>query len=259
MRSYETISIDEPENGLLEVTLSRPNQLNALNMLMADELMHLASDLIGHLYYKYKAVIIRGAGRAFCSGGDLKEFLGVYDQERYMIENYISNILRLAKTWYELPIPTIACLHGAVAGGGASLALASDIRIASENTQIQFIFSRIGLIPDMGAHYLLPKLVGEATSLDLLYTGRPILSDEALQIGLVHQVVGNEELQQKTIEYARHFNSGPLDVYTQIKKLIKKNNSSIDEILNQETIIQSKRFKSPEFRVFIENFFKDKK
>ncbi|MFP5109457.1 enoyl-CoA hydratase/isomerase family protein [Neobacillus sp. C211] len=183
MKNYETLIITEPKNRLLEVTLSRPKQLNALNTLMLNELFNLTSELRGNLSDKYNAIIISGAGRAFCSGGDLKEFLGIYEKENSIIETYISKFLRLSKILNELPIPTIACLHEAVAGGGASIALACDIRIAAKNTQIQFNFSRIGLIPDMGAHYLLPKLIGEARSLELLYTGRPILSEEALRIG----------------------------------------------------------------------------
>jgi 2-(1,2-epoxy-1,2-dihydrophenyl)acetyl-CoA isomerase len=199
LRKYETIDITEPESGVLEVTFSRPIQLNAINSQMVDELFHLTSELRGTLADKYNAIIICGAGRAFCSGGDLKEFLSIYEKDESTVENYIAKFLRLSKILYELPIPTIASMHGAAAGGGASIALACDIRIAAKNTNIQFNFSRIGLIPDMGAHYLLPKILGESKSLEVLYTGRPIPSDEALEWGLVHQLVADEDLKQKTM------------------------------------------------------------
>ncbi|MFJ7729900.1 enoyl-CoA hydratase/isomerase family protein [Neobacillus sp. NPDC097160] len=253
MKDYKYLILAEPETGILEVTLSRPKQLNALSMNMVDELFHLTSELRGALANKYKVVIIRGDGRAFCSGGDIKEFLNIYEQDNSTIENYISKILRFAKVWYELPIPTIASLHGAVAGGGASLALACDIRIAAENTKIYFNFSRIGLIPDMGAHYLLPKLIGEARSLEIFYTGRPILPSEAIQIGLVNQVVGNEELQQQSVEYARQFTAG--NVYKHIKQLVKASNDSLDLTLHQEAILQTERFKSKEFKEYMDVFF----
>jgi len=259
LKAFETIALSEPDKGLLEVTLSRPNQLNALNMQTIDDLSHLIRELQGPLQGKYQVVLLRGEGRAFSSGGDLTEFLTIYPEDKSIIENYIAKFLRLTKVWYELPIPTIASVHGAVAGGGASLALACDIRIAAENTKFQFVFSRIGLIPDMGAHYLLPKIIGEAKSLDLLYTGRPVSSKEALEIGLVHQVVEGLTLQEKTIEYARPYLDGPLKVYQHIKQLIKSNQMTLDEILNQETTIQTDRFKSEEFKRFINQFLQKKK
>ncbi|MGG3469717.1 enoyl-CoA hydratase/isomerase family protein [Neobacillus pocheonensis] len=255
MYHYETLLITEPKDGLLEVTLSRPKQLNALNMLMIDELFHLTSELRGPLLDKYHAIIFSGAGRAFCSGGDLKEFLGIYEKDHSTIENYISKFLRLSKVLYELPIPTIASLHGAVAGGGASIALACDIRIAAKQTNIQFNFSRIGLIPDMGAHYFLPLLIGEANSLEVLYTGRPILSEEALKIGLIHQVAEGEDLKRQTFEYASQFENMAPQVFRHIKQLIKNRNYSLDQILNLETIIQTERFKSKEFGEAIGRFF----
>ena len=257
--SYETLLLEELDDGLLEVTLSRPKQLNALNMVTVDELFHLINELKNPHTQKYYAIIIRGAERAFSSGGDLNEFLTIYEEHDSVIENYIAKFQRLTKSWYELPIPTIASLHGAVAGGGASLALASDIRIAADNTKIQFIFSRIGLIPDMGAHYLLPRLVGEANSLEWLYTGRPIQSEEALTKGLIHKIVPLEELQRQTIEYAGIYKHGSKEVYKHIKQLIKTNHLSLDQILNQETVIQTDRFKNHEFKDKIQNFFTKKK
>ena len=167
MDSFKTLLIDNSNPGLFTITLNRPKALNALNEEMIDELYRVTTYLKST--NEYKAVILRGAGRAFCSGGDLRSFENIYDKGKEVIEQFISKFLRFSKTWYELPIPTIACLRGAVAGGGASLALASDIRIASDTTSIQFIFSKIGLIPDMGAHYLLPKIIGEAKAMELLY------------------------------------------------------------------------------------------
>lgn len=259
MRNYETIAMNEPARGVLEITLLRPKQLNALSELLVDELLHVISELKGSLAGQYQAAIIRGSGRAFSSGGDIKDFLTLYEQDITVIENYIAKFSRLAQAWYELPLPTIASIHGNVAGGGASLALASDIRIAAEDTQIQFIFSRIGLIPDMGAHYLLPKTVGEARSLELLYSGRPVPSEEALRIGLVHQVVPNDRLQDQSVAYASQYLQGAIDVYRKIKQLVKGHDRSVDQILNLETVLQAERFKSAELKEFVQHFFEEKK
>lgn len=257
MKDYQTVELEEVSDGLLYVTLSRPNQLNAINPEMIDQLCSVATHI--RSTDRYKAVVLRGAGKAFCSGGDLRSFEKIYNRGKDEIESFIAKFLRFSKLWYDLPVPTIACLHGAASGGGASLALACDIRIAEPTTKIQFVFSKIGLIPDMGAHYLLPKIVGEPKALEILYLGNPIHANEALQMGLIHQVSEESELDEAVLRYASQFKHTSNTSNKIIKWLVKRSSqTSLDEILNEETFYQTECFKTEEFQGYIKRFFEGK-
>ena len=257
MKDYQTVELEEVQEGILYVTLSRPNQLNAINPEMIDELCSVVTHI--RSTERYKAVILRGSGKAFCSGGDLRSFEKIYDRGKDEIESFIAKFLRFSKLWYDLPVPTIACLHGAASGGGASLALACDIRIADPSTKIQFVFSKIGLIPDMGAHYLLPKIIGEAKALEVLYFGNPIHADEALRMGLIHQVSEESELEEAVLRYASQFKQTSSTSNQIIKRLVKRSSqTSLDEILNEETFYQTECFKTEEFQAYIKRFIKSK-
>jgi 2-(1,2-epoxy-1,2-dihydrophenyl)acetyl-CoA isomerase len=254
LKGYQTVKLEEIKDGILCVTLSRPNQLNAINPEMIDELCSVATHI--RSADRYKAVILKGAGKAFSSGGDLRSFEKVFNLGKDEIESFIAKFLRFSKIWYDLPVPTIACLHGAASGGGASLALACDIRIAAPSTKLQFVFSKIGLIPDMGAHYFLPKIIGEAKALEVLYLGNPIHTDEALRMGLIHQVCDEADLEEVVLRYASQFKHTSTTSNKIIKMLVKRSShASLDEILNEETYYQTECFKTEEFQGYIKRFF----
>lgn len=186
--AYEQIS-ERRDGGVAWITLDRPDKLNALTKVMSDELCEVFErarddDAV-------RAVVLTGAGRGFCAGQDLTEFRDAYAAgDRPDIE------ARLAETYHRLiplmvgcPKPLIAGINGVAAGAGLSLALACDLRIASHEARLTQAFVKIGLAPDSGGTFLLPRVVGYAKALELSITGDMIDAEEAHRIGLVNRVV----------------------------------------------------------------------
>ena len=203
--SYETLVIEREPNGLVLCTLNRPQSLNAMNPKLVDEL-HLFLDRL-HDDTVARVVVLRGAGRAFCAGLDLKENTGAGTAR-----NSVSASLRGQHKIAELVIkmrrvaqPFIALVHGAASGGGFALALASDIRIAGESARMNAAFIRIGLgACDIGASYFLPRIVGASVAAELLLTGGFIEAPRALATGLVSRVVPDAELEKAGREMAEN-------------------------------------------------------
>jgi len=193
---YETLEL-EREDGVLWCTLNRPDALNALNATLVDELHALYDDLAKD--HETRVVVLRGAGRAFCAGLDLKQ-AGDTGEERS-----VSNSLRGQRHIAELAIKMrrldqvfVACVHGAACGGGFMLALASDLRIAGESTRMNAAFIKIGLSGcDVGVSYLLPRLAGAAVAAELILTGRFLEAERAREIGLVSSVVPDDQLENE--------------------------------------------------------------
>ena len=198
---YETLAIER--RGAVDwVTLNRPDSLNAMNRTMMLELQHYFGDL--YTDHDVRVVVIRGAGRAFSAGLDLKE-------RREEGEGGPVNGLRVQRRVSEIvmrmrraPQPIVSLLHGPASGGGFALALASDIRLASPGARMNAAFIRIGLTAcDVGASYFLPRLVGSSLASELLLTGDFIDADRALRVGLVSDVVPEDALEaraQRTID-----------------------------------------------------------
>ena len=193
--AYETLLIDK-RDGVDWVTLNRPHALNAITLQMVADL----SDYFGRLFHDSatRLVVLRGAGRAFCAGLDIKDradggheavpFAGGYGFQGYLAEVY----MRMRRA----PQPIVALVHGAACGGGFSLALASDIRIAGETARMNAAYIRIGLSAcDMGCSYFLPRLVGGSVAAELMLTGRFIHAQRALALGLVADVVPDDQLE----------------------------------------------------------------
>lgn len=182
---YETLQVSD-SNGVRTITLNRPEEMNAVNDRMTSEL---AKELRGVAREKsVRCVVLTGAGRAFCVGQDLKEATGregPYDFGARLRAGYNPVVAALTK----LAVPTVAAINGAAAGAGWSLALACDLRICSKSAKFVAAFSNIGLVPDSGMTWILPRLVGYAKALEIAWLSDPITADSALQLGLVHRVV----------------------------------------------------------------------
>jgi enoyl-CoA hydratase len=192
--SYETIEVKQ-EGALAWLTLNRPDSLNAMNAGLVNELR----DYFGGLARdrETRVVVLRGAGRAFCAGLDLKEPLGgdfgTGPSGGLRMQRHISEIPLLMR---RAPQPIIACVHGAASGGGFAMALASDVRLAGESARMNAAFIRIGLSAcDVGVSYLLPRMVGSSIASELMLTGRFIHADRARELGLVSEVVPDEALE----------------------------------------------------------------
>lgn len=201
--SYETIILEKKEN-IATITLNRPEKLNAENPKMAEELVEVF-DVVDK-DDDVRVVVITGAGRAFCAGADIQErFLGRIERRKRGITEDVTRefsevgCAALAK----IRKPVIASINGAAVGVGCTLALACDIRIASENARFSLPFARVGLLPEFGATYFLPRLIGMGKACELVFTARMIDAGEAKEIGLVNQVVPHAKLSEATYEMAK--------------------------------------------------------
>src|SRR6266545_1913986 len=179
--SYETLALDEPRPGVVVITLSRPERHNAMTNTMFDELEHAADALDAE--DDCRVVILTGAGKAFCAGYDLA------DAEDLAVRS--------------MRVPVVAAVNGAAAGGGMSLALAADIRLASTDAKFNAAFVRIGLSAgDLGTSWLLTRLIGPAHASEICFTGRLVLADEALRLGLVNSLSEPERLLDEALTLA---------------------------------------------------------
>src|SRR5579871_383644 len=202
---YETLLV-ERKGAVDWVTMNRPEALNSLNTVMVDELL----DYFEKLYFNrsIRVVVLRGAGRAFCAGLDLKQSAGRRNTEGANLGGPAAGLLgqrrisEIVMRMRRCGQPIISLVHGAACGGGFALALASDIRIAGQSARMNAAFIRIGLSAcDIGVSYFLPRLVGVSVASELMLTGRFILADRALRVGLVSQVVPDAKLAEAAKPY----------------------------------------------------------
>lgn len=197
----ETLTVDERAPGVVALTLHRPEALNALNDVMFTELTAAAAELAER--GDVRAVLLAGAGSGFCAGYDLAEAAELPRRtlgELYRLQDLAVGAIRAV---YDLPKPVIAAVHGPAAGGGLSLALAADIRLAADSARFQAVFVRLGLSGgDLGASWLLPRLVGPGMAAEVLYTGRPIEAEEAVRIGLANRSVPDDQMLDRATELA---------------------------------------------------------
>lgn len=201
------VLVDEDEHGVLTVTLNCPEKLNALSVGMRASLKALPGLVNGS--DTVRAVIVTGAGRGFCSGADMSanaEDPYAGDGSRQAMEatrySWVADFRSMSR-------PVIAAVNGVAAGGGLSLALACDRRIASEDARFGAIWIRRGLVPDMGASNMLVRLIGASRALDLLWTGELISAHDALEFGLVDEVCSRDSFLERAQAYARTVAAGP--------------------------------------------------
>jgi len=191
--NYQTIILERKEH-ITTISLNRPDRLNALNNELVDELSKaLAAEDKDN---ETRVVVITGVGRAFCSGADLRaEQTGGRSAAGHTMANRIFDALDIEK-------PIIASINGVAVGGGCTMTLSCDMRIASETAQFQLPFTRLGICTELGSTYLLPRLIGMGKASELLLTSKMIDAKEAKEIGLVNQVVPASELEKTTYEMA---------------------------------------------------------
>ena len=205
----ETLLNVEEKNQAMVITLNRPRVMNCLNF----DLLLALRDQIDALQFRsdIRCAILTGAGeKAFCAGADLKERATLTQDQ---VKRFILTIRNLLTSIQNLPIPVIAAVNGVALGGGTELALASDIRIASETATMGLTETRLAIIPGGGGTQRLPRIVGVAKAKELIFTGRRVDAAEALDIGLVNQVAAPEALMDKSLEMAAMIaETGPIAV-----------------------------------------------
>ena len=252
----------EPQSFLYEVrdnvgwiTLNRPERLNALTFEVYRELTDTFAALRDER--EVRAVVITGAGRAFCSGGDVHDIIGeLFQRDMQGLLEFTRMTCELIRNIRLLPKPVIASLNGTTAGAGACIALASDIRIAAPSAKIAFLFVRVGLSgADMGAAYLLPRVVGLAKATEMLYTGDFVSAEEAERIGLYNHVVAAEELLDRTREMATRLAKGPAFSLMMTKEMLNRElDVSLDTALEWEAQAQALCMQHPDYREAYEAF-----
>jgi 2-(1,2-epoxy-1,2-dihydrophenyl)acetyl-CoA isomerase len=218
-QSAAPLVLETREGAVLTLMLNRPEKLNALSTGLAKAL--LAAIESASRDESVRCVVLTGAGRAFCAGGDLGELA---DARRRNAGHELEGLLRaghdLVLAIRDLPVPVIASVNGAAAGAGMNLALACDLRIAAENATFGQNFSKIGLFPDFGGTHLLPRLVGSAVAAELMVTGDMIPAAEALRIGALNRVVPLEKLAEETRAYAQRIADAPPMTARAVKRVL---------------------------------------
>jgi enoyl-CoA hydratase/carnithine racemase len=222
------------------VTLDRPDKLNALTFEAYADLR----DLLAQLPQRgdVRALVLRGTGRAFCSGGDVNEIIGATlrmgQDELLAFTRMTGEVIRGMR---ECPVPIVAALHGMAAGAGAVIALAADFRVATPAARFAFLFTKVGLSGgDMGAAYLLPRLVGLGRATQLLMLGDTIDAAQAERIGLISELVGEDELEAAVAALAGRLAGGPAQAYAQTKALLtREQDMSLSAALELEATTQA--------------------
>ena len=252
---YETL-LYTIADGILTITMNRPDSYNALNEQMKKELNDAfrwaeKDDAV-------RCIILRGAGgKAFCSGQDLKEQGGMKRSLKESLEKSYNPLIRRMRT---IEKPVIGMINGFAAGAGCSLALACDMRIMSNTATLIEVFVRIALVPDSGSHWFLPRLTGMARAFEYAATGRDIPAEEAERTGLVNRVVPAAELETATTELARMLAAGPTRTYGLIKRTLNKALvSDLDSLLDYEAIIQQAASETEDHREGVRAFLEKRK
>ena len=253
----DRVLLTETTDRVLTLTLNRPSVYNALTpelgRALGDALKQAGRDRsIG-------AVVLTGSGRAFCSGQDLAALEIAEDRPPELGELLRREYNGLVLQMRRLDKPIVAAVNGVAAGAGLSLALASDLRIAADTATFVEAFVNIGLVPDAGSMYFLPRLVGLAKALELSLLGERVTAEEALRIGLVNRVVSADELAEAAAELARKLASSAGVALGLTKRGLNRSlESGLDEMLEQEALLQEVAGRTADFREGV-TAFKDKR
>ncbi len=228
----------ENQAGVGILTLNRPEKHNALNDGLISEIKQKIMDC--ETDGSVKVLVLKGAGKSFCAGGDLEGHPFFRADSARDREKFIREAQGITLGMRRLPQPVIAAVHGVAGGAGLDLALGCDIRIASEDSRFGVFFTRVGLMPDMGGTYLLPRLVGTAKALELLFTGDLIDAREALRIGLINQVVPKDALEETVKALADRLAKGPLEALRVVKWTVYRSlGLNLETALDQEVLGQN--------------------
>ena len=251
---YEHILVSESE-GIATITLNRPDKLNAfighMRRDLAEALEHAGSDRA------VKVVVITGAGRAFCSGGDIAFMAELMDRgDSDEFARILGAGRRVIAAIRSMTKPVIAAINGPAAGAGLNLALACDLRIAASHATFTQSFVKVGLHPDWGGTYFLPRLVPPNKACELFFLGDSLDAAEALRLNLVNQVVAPEELESATLQLAERLRAAPPIAIAAVKQAIyMSGESSLDEMMRYETESQLRCFQSEDGHEGVRAFF----
>ena len=250
---YETITF-EAKDGVATLTFNRPDAFNAFNDAMAEEVADAVKQAGRDA--SVRALLVTGAGKAFCAGQDLKA-ISETAGTRTIAEHIELTWNPVVRGLRDVEKPVVAALNGVAAGAGCSLALACDLRIASDKASLIVVFSKVGLIPDSGATWTLPRLVGPGKALEMAYLADPVDAATAERLGLVNRVVPADALMAEAESLARRLAEGPTLAFGLTKRAMNRAAAmTFSEALEYEALLQDVAGRSADFaegvRAFVE-------
>ena len=247
--SYETIQL-EMRDSVCVLTLNRPDRLNALTVEVAKDFKAAVAEAIER---GARAIVLTGAGRAFSAGGDLREMQEIAKKDG-RVEAFFDEPLRLLNEVIllirETPVPFIAAVNGVASGGGCNLALACDLVIAAESARFNQAFIKIGLTPDCGGTFMLPRLVGWKRATELLFTGELVGAKSAAEMGMINSVTPDEELMSRAMAMAEKLAQAPTAAIAEIKKLLDA--STANDLRSQLDLERETQIESGKTKDFVE-------
>jgi 2-(1,2-epoxy-1,2-dihydrophenyl)acetyl-CoA isomerase len=253
--TFETVQY-ERHDAVAIITFNRPDALNALSLQLTKDLRAAIKRAIGE---SARAVVLTGAGRAFCSGGDLREMQTMWKKEG-RIEAFLEEPLKVLHDVIllirETPIPFVAAVQGVCAGAGTNFALACDLVLASENATFNEAFVKIGLSPDCGGSFFLPRAVGEKLAAEIFMTGDSLTAERAAQIGMINRTVAPENLMEEALKMAEKLSLAPTASIGRIKKMLNASFSNdLQTQLDLEHAQQIESGKASDFKEGVQAFF----
>lgn len=249
----------ETSGGVATLRMNRPDKLNALNVdlgrALVQALIHAGEDK------SVRVIVLTGAGRAFCAGGDLAL---LHDVRVRQAANELQGLLMAGKeiclAIATMPKPVIAAVNGAAAGGGMNLALAADMRIASDKAIFAESFAKIGLYPDFGGTYFLPRIVGAALAAELFYTAETLSAEDALRLGIVNRVFAADKFEEETRKIADSLAAAPPMAMRDVKRtLLGDDRKALEAALDEEIRLQIHCFLSEDCLEGLNAFFEKRK
>lgn len=255
MSDYQFI-LYRVENGVATVSLNRPEVYNALNDEITYELQAVLKVVARE--ESIRVMVLTGEGKAFCSGQDLKAVSGI--EKRSFLESLHKRYNPIVLAMRNMNKPILCRLNGVAAGAGCSLALACDMIIASENATLVEVFINIGLVPDSGSSYFLPRLVGMAKAFELCSMGSKISATEAESLGLINKAVAPDQLDAAVKVYTDYFANAPTRAIGLIKKMLNKSGtSSLADMLEYEAYCQEIAGSSSDYKEGVQAFLEKRK
>ena len=246
------------EDGVATVTLNRPDAMNALDDSIKEGLTNLIPKLDEDP--EVRVFILTGAGKAFCAGGDLQGFKRRYEefQSGEGGHEYFSNIV--AETMVKVSKPVLAAINGAAVGGGLTLSLTCDIRFASDQAKFGTGFVRVGLTPEYGSSFLLPRIVGPGKAFEMVLTARIIDATEAERIGLINKVVPHERLLEEAHQMAKEIASHPPVAIKMAKQALRRGmESTLSQAIDYETHLETYCFSTRDHYEAVNAFIEKRK
>jgi 2-(1,2-epoxy-1,2-dihydrophenyl)acetyl-CoA isomerase len=241
-------------DGVRTFTLNRPEAFNSFTISLKEQLLDAVNEASRD--DAVRAVVITGAGRAFCAGQDLKEHVTLLQAgdpaPLHTVEKHYNPLIQAI---VGMPKPVIAAVNGTAAGAGASLAYASDLRIAAASSKFLMAFANVGLTADSGASWTLPRLIGHGRAMEMMLLAQPVDAQEALRIGMVNQVVPDEDVLETAHTLAARLASGPTTAYAKIKEAMNAAaGATLHEALEVEARTQADAGRTTDHREAVEAF-----